>query len=152
MFPELTGGPLNIISSAVTPAVMISASAILIGGVSAKHSAMSDRLRALTSEYREPGTTETRRANIEKQCTLFLRRIQIVSLSHVLLYAATAVFSLMVLVISVSSLHAILAEVLFPLFLVGVLMILISAVSEIVELQIARRALGLEVEEIHFTK
>jgi hypothetical protein len=49
------------ISAAVTPVVMISANAILISAISAKHQSMSDRLRALTAEWRNPATPVTRR-------------------------------------------------------------------------------------------
>ena len=138
---------MNIISSAVTPAVMISATAILIGGVSAKHSSMADRLRALTAEYRRPDTTPERRDNIEKQCRLFARRLRLVGLSHRLLYGATALFLFMVLAIGFSPFSSVSKPVLFPLFVGGIVLLLASAVMEIMELQIGNRILLIETAD-----
>jgi hypothetical protein len=147
VFPSIPGGPLNIISSAVTPAVMISATAILISGVSAKHASMADRLRSLTAEYRHADTTPERRGNIEKQCRLFARRLQLVGLSHRLLYGATTLFLFMVLAIGFSPFTNVSEPVLFPLFVGGIGMLLTSAVMEIMELHIGNRILSLETAD-----
>jgi hypothetical protein len=149
----LAGGTLPIITSAVTPAVMISASAILVSGVSAKHSAMSDRLRDLAAEYRSEETTPARRANIEKQCEFFAKRLDLVANSHMLLYGATSTFCVMVLVISLSVFYPRWDIALFPLFLVGVIMLLASSVFEILEVHLGNRILLLDAAEaLHHSK
>src|SRR5580698_7734687 len=85
-------GTMAAIAAAVTPVVMISANAILIGTISAKHQAMSDRLRSLTAEWRAPGTSVARRAAIGAQVRVFAGRIAWVSRAHVILYVATVFF------------------------------------------------------------
>ena len=145
MFPHLGVEPLSVIASAVTPAVMISASALLIGGISSKHSSMSDRLRSLTAEYRHHGTTEDRRKIIEKQCRLMMRRLRLIATAHLLLYISAAFFVFMVLSISLAPVIIGWQRALFPLFVSGVAMLLAGVMFEIVELQIADRTLKLEL-------
>ena len=70
-----TPGTMAAIAAAVTPVVMISANAILIGAISSKHQAMSDRLRTLAAEWRSPGTSGARRESIRSQIHLFTLRI-----------------------------------------------------------------------------
>ncbi len=147
MFGTLTGGALPVIATAVTPAVMISASAILVSGVSAKHSSMSDRLRALAAEYRAQDTSPARRENIATQCAFFDSRLRLVAISHMLLYGATTTFSLMVLLISLDTLYPGGEIGLFPLFLVGVTMLLASSVLEILEIHLGNRILRLDATE-----
>jgi hypothetical protein len=48
--------PLQVVASAVTPVVLVSATAILIGGVNARHVAIADRIRSLTAEFRNAAT------------------------------------------------------------------------------------------------
>ena len=126
---------------------MISASAILVSGVSAKHSSMSDRLRSLAAEYRLESTTQARRENIEKQCAFFARRLELVARSHILLYGATAAFCVMVLIISISTFYSRFEIALFPLFLVGMTMLLTSCVLEILEVHLGNRILLLDATE-----
>lgn len=83
MHSVLTQGPLDIVAAAVTPAVMVSATAILISGVNSKHQALADRLRLLTAEFRNPLTADARRQNVLAQMKLFRRRLKYVTLSHV---------------------------------------------------------------------
>src|SRR5579862_4482129 len=90
------------ISAAVTPVVMISANAILISAISSKHQSMSDRLRALTAEWRNEATPVARREVIAAQVRLFNKRLVWVTWSHIVLYTATACFIAMVIVIAVS--------------------------------------------------
>src|ERR1700760_4600926 len=85
------------IAAAATPVVMISANAILIGAISSKHQAMSDRLRALAAEWRSAGVSEVRSDDIRAQVELFLHRIAWIARAHVLLYASTACFLVMVI-------------------------------------------------------
>ncbi len=141
-------GPLSIIALAVTPAVMISATAILIGTVSTKHGAMADRLRALMAEYRTPDVTAERRRNIEQQCGLFQRRLKMTTNAHVALYVAAGFFILMVLAIGISSSAATSQLILYPLFLAGTLSLGYGVVQEVRELHFADRTLQLEVETL----
>jgi hypothetical protein len=146
VFQQLSQGALNVIASAVTPAVMISASAILISGISSKHSATSDRLRSLTEERRHPETSVSRRRSIEAQCALFLRRLRLILIGHLLLYGATALFVAMVFAIAASPLVGS-YWVVFALFLAGVSTLLGALVFEMLELRLATRTLALETSD-----
>jgi hypothetical protein len=140
-------GPLSIIALAVTPAVMISATAILIGGISSKHSNMADRLRALMAEFRQHGITIERRQNIEEQCRLFQRRLRLITRAHLSLYVATGFFILMVLAIGISSSASASQFILFPLFLAGTVALGNGVVLEVMELRLADQTLHLEVAD-----
>jgi hypothetical protein len=115
-------GAMAAIAAAVTPVVMISANAILISTISAKHQAMSDRVRALTGEWRDPGTSAARRTAISAQVRMFAGRITWISRSHVILYVATVFFLAMVLVIALTPVIQTWAEFSVPLLLGGVLL------------------------------
>lgn len=131
---------LQMVTTAVAPAVMISASAILIGSVSSKHQAMSDRVRALMAEYRLLTTPEIRRANIGRQVRFFQRRLSYTLCAHILLFCATAFFISTVILTSLMRIDWLLA-----CFVMGVGLMLIAVVCEILELRLAKRTMDLEV-------
>src|SRR6202034_4074165 len=75
-------GTMAAIAAAVTPVVMISANAILIGTISSKHQAMSDRVRALTAEWRAPGTSAAGGGAISAGVGVWGSRIAWISRAH----------------------------------------------------------------------
>jgi hypothetical protein len=131
------------VAAAVTPVVMISANAILIGAISSKHQAMSDRLRILAAEWRSPNTSAARRDSIRTQVELFSGRIAWISRSHFLLYVATACFLAMVLAIALS-----LEPVTLPLLLGGVVLMLLAIFLELLDLRKARATIEVESREV----
>jgi hypothetical protein len=131
------------IAAAVTPVVMISANAILIGAISSKHQAMSDRLRSLAAEWRSPGTSAARRDSIRAQVRMFTLRIAWISRAHLLLYVATACFLAMVLGIALS-----LPLLSLPLLLGGVILMLLAILLELLDLRKARATIELESGDI----
>jgi hypothetical protein len=131
------------IAAAVTPVVMISANAILIGAISSKHQAMSDRLRILTAEWRNPGTSPARRDSIRAQVQMFTLRIAWISRAHFLLYVATACFLAMVLGIALA-----LPMLSLPLLLGGVILMLMAIFLELLDLRKARATIDLERGDI----
>jgi hypothetical protein len=136
------------ISAAVTPVVMISANAILISAISAKHQSMSDRLRALTAEWRNAATPAARRDTIAAQLRLFDERLRWVTWSHIILYAATACFIAMVIVIAASPELQALSGASLWLLIAGVLLMFAGIVLELMDLAKARTTAGLEVKDI----
>src|SRR5277367_5037291 len=136
------------ISAAITPVVMISANAILISAISAKHQSMSDRLRALTAEWRNTATTAARRDTIAAQLRLFDERLRWVTSSHIVLYAATACFIAMVIVIAASPELEVLSGASLWLLIAGVLLMFVGIVLELLDLAKARATSGLEVKDI----
>jgi hypothetical protein len=137
--------PVKVVTTAVAPVVMISATAILISGISSKHQSLSDRLRQLTAEYRSPQTSKDRRLNLQAQIQLFQRRIRYVSRAHISLFCATACFVSMVLVLAFTQRISTLISWTLPSFLLGVVLLLLAVVYEIMELLLAGRTLCLEI-------
>jgi len=137
------------IAAAVTPVVMISANAILIGAISSKHQSMSDRLRSLTAEWRNPDTSAGRRAAIAPQVRLFDERLRWVTWSHIVLYAATACFILMVIDIAISSSVESWKDISIAMLMAGVTLMFTGIVLELFDLAKARRTVSIELRDIH---
>jgi VIT1/CCC1 family predicted Fe2+/Mn2+ transporter len=136
------------ISAAVTPVVMISANAILISAISSKHQSMSDRMRALTAEWRGVATPESRREAVAAQIRMFDSRLRWVTWSHIVLYIATVCFIAMVIVIAVSPALQVLSGAPLVLLIAGVSLMLLGIVLELLDLAKARTTAGLEVRDI----
>jgi len=136
------------ISAAVTPVVMISANAILIGAISSKHQSMSDRMRALTAEWRNSATPATRREAIAQQLKLFDKRLRWVTWSHIILYTATACFIAMVIVIALSPALEAMSGASLRLLLVGVGLMFLGILLELLDLAKARATAALELKDI----
>ncbi|MDQ6665499.1 MAG: DUF2721 domain-containing protein [Acidobacteriota bacterium] len=141
-------GPLGVVAVAITPVVMISATAILISGVSAKHQSLADRARQLMTEYRLSGTTPERKENIVRQMELFRRRLHHAMLAHLGLYFAVACFIGMIVAISLIPVTESAAQLTLPLFLAGVLLLLGAVIMEVLELLLAGKTLGVETNQI----
>jgi hypothetical protein len=136
------------IAAAVTPVVMISANAILIGAISSKHQSMSDRLRALTGEWRSAATPMARREAIADQLRLFDKRLRWITLAHILLYMATACFIAMVIVIAVSPKLEALSGGSLVLLMTGLAFMFVGILLELLDLAKARTTVGLELKDI----
>ena len=146
-----TQATMSAIAAAVTPVVMISANAILIGGISSKHQAIADRIRTLAAEWRSPDTSAARRASIRAQIEMFTQRIRWVSRAHLLLYAATVCFIAMVLVIALTPfVHQLPALELLslPLLVTGATLMLTAIFLELRELRKARVTMDEESREV----
>ena len=94
--------PLQVVATAVTPVVMVSATAILASGVNTRYISISDRVRAIAREYRETSTSADRRSSIRLQMVIFHRRVRLVSWAARVLYAAVGCFIAVALLISIS--------------------------------------------------
>jgi len=136
------------ISAAVTPVVMISANAILIGAISSKHQSMSDRLRALTAEWRNASTPAERRESIASQVKLFDSRLRWVTMSHIVLYTATACFIAMVIVIALTPALDALSGASLLLLFAGVTLMFLGILLELLDLAKARSTLAMEVQDL----
>jgi hypothetical protein len=140
--------PQAAISAAVTPVVMISANAILINTISSKHQSMSDRVRSLTAEWRAHNTPVTRREAIAGQLRLFDERLRWITWSHIVLYAATACFIAMVMVIAASPALQVLSGASLAMLIAGVTLMFAGIVLELMDLAKARTTVRLEVKDI----
>ncbi len=140
--------PLRIVTTAVTPVVMVSATAILLSGVNARYLAVSDRIRNLAHEYRHEEMTPERRVNIQRQMIIFQRRMDLVSWSSRILYLAICCFIFVALLICLSTWRQMLTIVTLPIFGVGIAMVGTAVVLQFLEVQASHSTLSLEAEEV----
>ncbi len=140
--------PMQVLAAAVTPVVLVSATAILIGGVNARYIAIADKMRALAQEFRSTGTNPSRRAVIVSQMTTFRSRIQLVAWAERVLYAAVASFILVALLISGTAWRKMLESITLPLFALGIALLFVAIVCQIMELQMSNRTLNLEIKDV----
>lgn len=139
---------LQVLTAAVTPVVLVSATAILISGSNARYISISDRMRALAHEFRDPNCIEPRRATISREMLTFHHRIQLVSWAVRALYAAVGAFVTDALLISATLWRQMVATATLPLFLLGILLILLALVFQMMELQSSNRTMSLEIRDI----
>ena len=144
----MTAGLLQVITSAVTPVVLISAAAALILGINQKVAALADRLRALAVEFRASTTTAARRATIQAEVRLFARRFTFVSLALQWLYAAVACFLAMVLVVSLTPRTPIWDLAALAILVLGVGLVLGAVVGELLEARLGGRTVSLEIRDV----
>lgn len=145
---EPISDPLRIVTTAVAPVVMVSATAILISGVNARYLSISDRVRSLAHEYREDGVTTPRRLNIQRQLKVFQYRMKLVSWASRLLYIAVLCFIAVAMLICLGTLRMELTMVTLPIFVVGVALVGIAIVLQFLEIQASHQTLTLEASEI----
>ena len=136
----------------LAPAVMISSSALLLLGFQNKFSSLASRFRVLNHEkrglnqnpHRDEAETERLR-NLESQITHLVRRASHVKNVVLLSYAPIVCFVLT----SVTIFLGVYTDYrLFPLiigfFLIGFLLILVAALTEMVEVALAFKVVDLE--------
>lgn len=140
--------PLQLIASAVTPVVLVSATAILISGVNARYIAIADRIRSLAAEFRNAATTPARRDSIKKQLPAFQIRVSLAAWSIRGLYLASGCFVTMALIISATLWREIIATATVPLFVGGITLLLLSIALELLELQYANKTLFVEISDL----
>jgi hypothetical protein len=127
---------------------MVSATAILAGGVNSRYIAISDRVRSLSHEFRDPQTSEPRRADIHRQMSIFLRRIFLVSWSIRMCYVAMACFVLMALVITATAFRQMLIYITVPLFVVGIGFIITAIIFQLLELKASNNTILMEIQDV----
>lgn len=141
-------GALQILTSAVTPVVLVSATAVLISGVNSRYISIADRMRTLSKEYRDAQTAEERRSTIQQQMHTFYKRIHLVSWAIRCLYAAAWCFVAEVLIISATLWRDSLVAATVPLFLVGIGLVMLAVALQLFELQESNRTLFIEVDDV----
>ena len=148
LIDQIGNDPLSVVATAVTPVVMVSATAILISGVNGRYVSVADRVRSLAREFREPDTTPERRSNIRLQMVVFQRRLRLVSWATRVLYAAVGCFIAVALLISASVSRRILSGAALVTFLVGLVLTAAGIVLQLLELQHANRTINLESADV----
>lgn len=139
---------LQVLTAAVTPVVLVSATAILISGVNSRYISISDRLRALAHEYRDSASAEARRVTIVREIFAFQHRMRLMSWAVAALYAAVGAFIVDALIISATLWREMLAAATIPLFLIRILLVLFAIAIQLLELRSSDRTIALEVSDI----
>ncbi len=80
------------LTSAVAPIVMVSAAGLLFNGIQTKNLHLSDRIRALAAEWRNPMTAVERQEQIRTELALFDKRIRLSQWALDFLYIAILCF------------------------------------------------------------
>lgn len=147
-----TNDAMQVLTAAVTPVVLVSATAILISGSNSRYIAISDRMRALAHEYRDPNCLEQRRSTISQEVLTFQHRIHLISWAVRALYMAVGAFITDALLISATLWRQMLASATLPLFLLGILLLMLAIVCQLLELQSSNRTISLEISDIAETR
>jgi hypothetical protein len=145
------GDALQVLTAAVTPVVLVSATAVLISGANSRYISISDRMRALAHEYRDPNCSQQRRITISREMLTFRHRIHLVSWAVRALYTAVGAFITDALIISATLWRQMLAQATLPLLLMGMLLMIVAILCQLLELQNSNRTISLEVSEIVHT-
>ncbi len=147
--PMSTGNdPLQVLASAVTPVVLVSATAILVSGVNSRYISIADKMRSLAQEFRSGACTAARKATIIAQIKIFQDRIFLVAWAVRVLYAAVGCFIAVAMVISATLWQKTLEAVTLPMFATGIFMILAAITFQLLELHLSNRTIALEVQDI----
>jgi len=138
----------QVLTAAVTPVVLVSATAILISGVNSRYISISDRLRSLAHEYRDPSCTHDRRIIIAHEAATFQRRMHLMSWAVRSLYTAVGAFIVDALIISATLWRQMLAAATLPLFVAGILLVLFAIGCQLLELRSSDRTIAIELSDI----
>ena len=142
------GDPMRFIAAAVTPVVMVSATAILVSGVNSRYISISDRVRSLAREFRDAGTPADRRHTIRLQMPIFHRRIHLVSTAMRVLYAATGCFVVVALLIGMSVSRPTAQNATLATFLAGLGAVIAAIVLQYLELRESNKTIDLESADV----
>jgi Protein of unknown function (DUF2721) len=143
---------LQVITSAIAPVVMVSATGLLFVGVQVKHLHLADRLRALMTEYRTLGADpahQERREQIVAQLILFTQRIRLSLRALELLYVAVFCFVMTSLVLISESFTApLVTPAVTPvIFVLGVSCLLLALLFEFLELRTCLKTILIETSD-----
>ncbi len=141
------------INAAMTPAVLFTASALLLAGLQNKYSTLIQAVRALIDERRrlarQPALSDAeqaRTASINKQIPHLLARARLVRNAVFMLYLGTLLFLLSSLVIGLAHLGwPAMATLVFALFGIGMLGLMIGVGFALAEARLSYRVVRMEV-------
>lgn len=138
----------NLISTAVAPVVLITATAILLSGYTGKYTNISDRLRDLTAECRRADTTAARKANLRAQLLLFQRRVSAMWAASILLSMALLAFLGTILSVIFAQHRASLGWAGAVCLVVGLVLLGVAVLLELYEIRLSRLTIAGELADI----
>jgi hypothetical protein len=148
MAQEVLNDPLRVVVSAVSPVVMVSATALLISGMNARYISVSNRIRSLLGEHRDAKTADARRGSIRAQLGIFRRRLHLVTWAARWLYGAVGCFITVPLVISLATWSPAIQIATVPLFLLGLVLDAVAILIALIEWREANTTIDIELAEV----
>lgn len=139
---------MSLISTAVTPVVLISAVAILLSGYTAKQTSISSQMRDLAAEHRNPATSDARRVSLKIQLALFQHRLTAVWASVLALTLALICFLTMIVSVILEQRTARLGSVGAGCLMLGLLLIFTAVAIELYEIHLSRLTARQELADI----
>jgi hypothetical protein len=140
--------PLQLVASAVTPAVMVSACGLIALGLDNQISRMANRLRDLAREYRAAESSPERRAVLAGQVAVLDRRHALYYRALILNYAAVFAFVLTSALWLGQDRFSLPPEIPAAVFAMGVVMLAGTAVFVIASIHHARATIQAEADEV----
>ena len=144
----------TVITMAVAPIVMVSATGLLFIGVQTKNLHLADRVRDLMREYRSAAAPhhEQRRQAIRAQLTLFERRLRLSQHALESLYGAIAGFVMTGLLLAATSwLGNMVALVAGGVFVLGIAFVLLALILEFLEMRAGLHTIAIEMNGVSNT-
>lgn len=140
----------QVLTSAVAPIVMVSASGLLFNGLQTKSLHLSDRIRALMSESRSEQTTAARRQEVTEQIVLFLKRMRLNQWALQLLYVAILCFVATSLLLASTSWTGTPGLLLLTtgVFIGGVCLLIVALLCEFLEMVVSFKTIQIEVRSL----
>lgn len=138
------------LTSAIAPIVLVSAAGLLFNGVQAKNLHLSDRIRALAAEFRNPATTPERSQHIREELALLNRRIRLSQRALELIYIAILSFVLTSLLLASSMWMGARALLLATsaIFVAGVVLLIVALALEFIEMWIGLKTIEIEMRAV----
>ncbi len=136
------------IAAAVTPAVMVSACALVALGLDNQISRMALRLRELAREHRGDAVSSSRRAAVAAQVAILDRRHGLYFRALILDYGALFAFVVTSAIGLAQAFVPVPAEFPLAVFALGVLMLAAMALLVIAAITLARTTIQAEADEV----
>jgi hypothetical protein len=138
---------LESLTSAIAPVVMVSAAGLLFNGIQTKNLHLSDRIRSLAAEQRDPTTTADRQAQLRAQLPLFDERFRLSQKSLEIIYVAILCFVVTSLLLAATLwiTPGALRIIVTIVFLAGVAALIVALGLEFREMLISLRAIEIEM-------
>lgn len=148
----------HIIQSILAPVVMVTACAIIVGGIMSHYQAVNDRLRTLARErldlLREPSEADPikaeRLSEIDHMAPELVHRHRLIRDAILATYGAMFMFVACMLAISVAIMSGSVAAAVavLVLFLIGLVALLVGLMISALEIRVSHRALDFEVQRV----
>jgi hypothetical protein len=140
----------DVITTAVAPIVMVSASGLLFVGIQTKNLSLADRVRDLAREFRGlPAADPTgRRESIRAQVALFERRLRTSQHALESIYVAIFFFVATAMLLAAAPWLGRAPVAAAAVFTLGIAFLLLAIVLEFLEMRVGHETIALELRSL----